>query len=153
MNHLEGTKTVAKVSVAVAANATHSHEIDTYGADYAIVDVVYSAFTASTSSYASVLKLQQSNTSGSGQADITGYSITAGAGSTTGSTGAIARFNVDMRGKQRYLTLVTTPGNAATVATVAHLGKLEDMPITAAAMGVNDVAPAVPTINKQFQTY
>lgn len=152
MNHLEGTKTVAKVGVAVAANATHSHEIDTLGADYASIDVVFSAFTATTSSYASVLKLQQSNTSGSGQADVSGFSITAGAGSTTGGTGAVARFNVDLRGKQRYLTVVATPGNAATISTVARLGKQEDMPITAAAMGVNDVVPSV-TINRQFQTY
>jgi hypothetical protein len=152
VNHLEGTKTVAKVSVAVAANATHSHEIDTLGADYASIDVVFSAFTAATTSYASVLKLQQSNTSGSGQADVSGFTITAGAGSTTGGTGAVARFNVDLRGKSRYLTVVTTPGNAATIATVARLGKQEDMPITAADMGVNNVVPSV-TINRQFQTY
>lgn len=152
MNHLEGTKTVAKVSVAVAANATHSHEIDTLGADYASIDVVFSAFTAATTSYASVLKLQQSDVSGSGQADVSGYTITAGAGSTTGGTGAVARFNVDLRGKKRYLTVVTTPGNAATVASVARLGKQEEMPITAADMGVNNVVPSV-TVNKQFQTY
>ena len=152
MNHIEGTKTVAKVSVAVAANATHSHEIDTLGADYASIDVVFSQFTAATTSYASVLKLQQSDTAGSGQADVSGYTITAGAGATTGGTGAVARFNVDMRGKKRYLTVVTTPGNAATVASVARLSKLEDMPITAADMGVNNVVPSV-TINKQFQTY
>lgn len=77
MNHLEGSKTLAKVSVAVATNATHSHEIDTYGADYASIDVVFSAFSATTSAYASVLKVQESNSSGSGQTDISGYSITA----------------------------------------------------------------------------
>jgi len=152
VNHIEGTKTVAKVSVAVAATATHSHEIDTLGADYVSIDVVYSAFTAATTSYASVLKVRESDASGSGQADVSGYTITAGAGATTGSTGAVARFNVDMRGRKRYLTVVTTPGNAATIATVARLSKMEDMPITAAAMGVNDVVP-VATINKQFQTY
>lgn len=152
MNHIEGTKTVAKVSVAVATNATHSHEIDTLGANYASIDVVFSAFTAATASYASVLKVQQSDTAGSGQVDVSGYTITAGAGSTTGGTGAVARFNVDLRGKKRYLTVVATPGNSATVASVARLSKLEDLPITAAAMGVSDVVP-VATINKQFQTY
>ena len=152
MNHLEGTKTVAKVSVAVAANATHSHEIDTYGADSASIDVVFSAFTAATSSYASVLKVQESNVSGSGQADVTGMSITASAGATTGNAGAVARFNVDMRGRKRYLTVVVSPGNASTIATVARLGKLEDMPYTAAAAGVNDMVPAI-VVNKQFNTY
>ena len=152
MNHLEGTKTVAKVSVAVAANATHSHEIDTYGADSASIDVVFSAFTAATSSYASVLKVQESNVSGSGQADVTGMSITASAGATTGNAGAVARFNVDMRGRKRYLTVVVSPGNASTIATVARLGKMEDMPYTAAAAGVNDMVPAI-VVNKQFNTY
>lgn len=152
MNHLEGSKTLAKVSVAVATNATHSHEIDTYGADYASIDVVFSAFSATTSAYASVLKVQESNSSGSGQTDISGYSITAGAGATTGNTGAVARFNIDVRGRKRYLTVVATPGNAATVATVARLDKLEDMPYTAAGMGVNNVVPSV-TPNQQFNTY
>ena len=138
MNHLEGTKTVAKVTASVAATATHSHEIDTYGYDYASIDVVYSPFTAATSAYASVLKLQQSDSSGSAQVDISTFTVSAGAGSTTGaSVGAVARFNVDVRGKKRYLTLVTSPGNTVAVATVAHLSKGEDMPITASAAGVN----------------
>lgn len=141
MNHLEGTKTSAKITASVAANATHSHEIDTYGADYASIDVVFSNFTAATSSYASVLKVQQSDTSGSGQTDLTGFTVTgAGAGRTTGVgvNGAVCRFNVDLRGKKRYLTVVTTPGNAAGVATVARLAKMEDMPTTAGAAGVDN---------------
>ena len=57
-----------------------------------------------------------------------------------------------MRGRKRYLTVVASPGNAATIATVARLGKMEDMPYTAAAAGVNDMVPAV-VVNKQFNTY
>jgi hypothetical protein len=138
MNHLEGTKTAAKISASVATSATHSHEIDTYGYDYASIDVVYSPFSAATTAYASVLKLQQSDSAGSAQVDVTGFTVTAGAGSTTGaSVGAVARFNVDLRGKKRYLTVVTTPGNSVAVASVARLSKGEDMPITASAAGVN----------------
>lgn len=140
MNHLEGTKTSAKISAAVAVNATHSHEIDTYGADYVSIDVVFSNFTSAASAYASVLKVQQSDTSGSGQADLSGYTVTAGAGRTTGVglNGATCRYNVDMRGKKRYLTVVATPGVPATIATVARLSKMEDMPTTAAAAGVDN---------------
>jgi hypothetical protein len=139
VNHLEGTKTVAKLSASVATSATHSHEIDTYGYDYASIDVVYSPFATATSAYASVLKLQQSDSSGSAQADVSGFSVAAGAGSTTGaSVGAVARFNVDLRGKKRYLTVVTTPGNSAAVASVARLSKGEEMPTTAAQAGVNN---------------
>ena len=139
MNHLEGTKTVARISPSVAAGATHSAEIDTYGADYVSVDVVYSHFTAATASYATVLKVQQSDTSGSGQADVAGLSVTAGAGRTTGvgATGALARFNIDCRGKKRYLTVVTTPGTPAAVASVARLSKIEDMPTEKTAAGVD----------------
>ena len=139
MNHLEGTKTVARISPSVAAGATHSAEIDTYGADYVSVDVVYSHFTAATTSYATVLKVQQSDTAGSGQVDVSGLSVVAGAGRTTGvgATGALARFNVDCRGKKRYLTVVTTPGNPAAVATVARLSKIEDMPVEKNAAGVD----------------
>lgn len=140
MNHLEGTKTSARITASVAANATHSHEIDTYGADYASIDVVFSHFTAATSSYASVLKVQQSDVSGSGQTDLSGFAVTAGAGRTTGVgiNGATCRFNVDLRGKRRYLTVVATPGTPAGIATVARLSKMEDMPTKASDAGVDN---------------
>ena len=139
MNHNEGTKTSAKITASVAVDATHSHEIDTYGADYVSIDVVYSHFTAATTSYATVLKVRESDSAGSGQADVSGFTITAGAGRTTGVgiNGATCRFNVDCRGKKRYLTVVTTPGKPAGVATVARLSKMEDMPIAATAAGVD----------------
>jgi hypothetical protein len=139
VNHLEGTKTAARISASVAVGATHSHEIDTYGADYVSVDVVYSHFTAAAASYATVLKVQQSDTAGSGQVDVPGLSVVAGAGRTTGVgvNGAVARFNVDCRGKKRYLTVVTTPGQPAAVATVARLSKLEEMPTEKTAAGVD----------------
>ena len=141
MNHASGNKSVTKAAASVAANATHSHEIDCAGFKYASIDVVFSPFTAATSSYASVLKVQESDTAGSGQADITGLSITAGAGSTTGANvGAVARFNVDLRGRKRYLTVVATPGNTVAVVTNARLSKGEQHAVTATESGVNNVA-------------
>jgi hypothetical protein len=141
MNHASGNKSVTKAASSVAASATHSHEIDTLGFKYASIDVIYSPFTAATSSYASVLKVQESDASGSGQADVTGLSITAGAGSTTGANvGAVARFNVDLRGRKRYLTVVTSPGNTVAVVTSARLSKGESHAVTATESGVNNVA-------------
>lgn len=141
MNHASGNKSVTKAAASVAASATHSHEIDTAGFKYASIDVVYSPFTAATSAYASVLKIQESDASGSGQADVTGLSITAGAGSTTGANvGAVARFNVDLRGRKRYLTVVTSPGNTVAVVTSARLSKGEQHAVTATESGVNNVA-------------
>ena len=141
MNHHSGAKSVVKAAASVAASATHSHEIDTAGFKYASIDVIYSPFTAATSSYASVLKVQESDASGSGQADVTGLSITAGAGSTTGaSVGAVARFNIDLRGRKRYLTVVTSPGNTVAVVSAARLSKAEQHATTASEAGVNNVA-------------
>ena len=139
MNHLEGSKTVAKIGVAVAVGATHSHEIDTIGHSHASIDVAFSAFTAAVANYAPVLKLQQSNTSGSGQADIAGLSVTAGAGFAVGGLGGSARFNVDLRGKGRYITVVASPGSVSSVCSIARLSKSQDMPTTAATAGVNNV--------------
>ena len=141
MNFHSGAKSVTKAAASVAANATHSHEIDCAGFRYASIDVVFSPFTAATSSYASVLKVQESDASGSGQADVSGLSITAGAGSTTGANiGAVARFNVDLRGRKRYLTVVTSPGNTVAVVTSARLSKAEQHAVTASEAGVNNVA-------------
>lgn len=141
MNHHSGAKSVTKAASSVAASATHSHEIDTAGFKYASIDVVFSPFTAATSGYASVLKVQESDAAGSGQADVTGLSITAGAGSTTGANvGAVARFNVDLRGRKRYLTVVTSPGNTVAIVTSARLSKGEQHAVTASEAGVNNVA-------------
>ena len=133
MNHASGNKSVTKAAASVAASATHSHEIDTAGFKYASIDVIYSPFTATTAAYASVCKVQESDASGSGQADVTGLSITAGAGSTTGANvGAVARFNVDLRGRKRYLRIAVSTATATndnvTVAAVATLSDLQDAP-------------------------
>jgi hypothetical protein len=139
MNHASGSKSATKAAASVAASATHSHEIDTAGFKYAAIDVVYSPFTAATTSYASVLKVQESDASGSGQADVSGLSVTAGAGSTTGANvGAVARFNVDLRGRKRYLTVVTSPGNTVAIVTNVRLSKAESFPTDATTAGVND---------------
>jgi hypothetical protein len=141
MNHASGNKSVTKAAASVAANATHSHEIDCAGFKYASIDVVFSPFTAATAAYATVLKIQESDASGSGQADVTGLSITAGAGATTGANvGAVARFNVDLRGRKRYLTVVTSPGNTVAVVTNARLSKAESFPTDATTAGVNNYA-------------
>ena len=59
MNHHSGAKSVSKHSASVAASATYTHEIDTLGYKYASIDVLFSPFTASNVSIASVLKVGQ----------------------------------------------------------------------------------------------
>lgn len=136
MNHLEGTKTKVKIAAVSTDGGAFSHEIDTYGADYVSVDVVYSTFTATSSAYATSLKVQESDSSGSGQEDVTGLSVTPTAGATTGNH--VCRFNVDMRGRKRYLTVVANPAKPATVCSVARLSKNEDEPYNATTAGVSN---------------
>lgn len=136
MNHLEGTKTVVKIASVTTDGASFSHEIDTYGADYVSVDVCYSTFTATSAAYSTLLKVQESNVTNSGQTDVPGMTVTAVAGRTTGNH--VARFNVDMRGRKRYLTIVGNPAKPATVASVARLSKIEDEPYDAATAGVSN---------------
>ena len=142
MFYVAATKSDVKAASSVAASATHSHEIDTLGYESLSIDVVFSPFTAATSSAASVLKLQQSDSSGSGQADITGFvggtSFTVGAGSTTGANnGYVARFNLDLRGKKRYVTVLASPGNTVAVSTAARLGRANQAPTDATSANTN----------------
>jgi hypothetical protein len=141
MNHLESTKTVASLGTAdTATNATFTHSIDTLGFDYASIDVVMEASTATTAAVALALKLGQSDTN-SAFADITAF-VGGGSGGftipTTSLTGAsnIVRFNLDMRGKRRYLQVSATPVAASVVCSVARLGKGDVGPVSAAEVGV-----------------
>ena len=114
MNHVAATKSVEKVEASVASSATHSIEIDTLGFSYASIDVAFSPFTAAATAAATVLRLAQSNTSGSGQTNVSGFvggtDFTVAAGSTTGAAvGYSHRFDIDLRGRSRYLTVYATP--------------------------------------------
>ena len=141
MIQIAATKTDARSAASVAASATHSHEIDTLGFEYVSIDVVYSPFTAATSNAAPVLRLTQHDVTGTGQTNISGFvggtDFTVAAGTTTGAAvGHVARFNVDMRGKRRYLTLFTSPGNTVAISSVARLGRAEEAPFSAATKNV-----------------
>lgn len=142
MFHIAASKSDVKAAASVAASATHTHEIDTLGYESCSIDVVFSPFTAATSSAASVLRLRQSDSSGSGQANISGFvggtDFTVGAGSTTGANnGYVARFNLDLRGKKRYITVDASPGNTVAVATVARLGRANQAPTDATSANTN----------------
>lgn len=146
MNNLEGTKTVVKIASVTTDGGAFSHEIDTYGADYVSVDLCYSTFTATSSAYATSLKVQESDVTGTAQTDITGATLTAVAGLTTGNH--VARFNVDMRGRKRYLTVVGNPAKPATVASVARLSKIEDEPYNAATANVSNYVSVAGSVSK-----
>ncbi len=147
MNHVAASKSVSKAEVSVALNATHSVEIDTLGFANASIDVLFSPFTSATgpTTAANVLRVAQSDTSGSGQTNVTGFvagtDFTVGAGVTaTSSVGYAHRFDIDLRGKRRYLTVYATPASTCGIITSCRLSKAEAGPMSASDKGVNTQA-------------
>jgi hypothetical protein len=147
MNHVAATKSVSKAEVAVTSSATHSLEIDTLGFSNASIDVLFSPFTAASPpiTAATVLRVAQSDTSGSGQVNISGFvagtDFTVAAGVTaTASVGYSHRFDIDLRGKRRYLTVFATPASTCGVITSCRLSKAEAGPMSASEKGVNTQA-------------
>ena len=151
MNHGAAQKTVAKAETAVLSSATHSLEIDTLGFEYASIDLVFSPFTsaaATAATAATVIRLAHSDTTGTAaQSNISGFvsgtdfTVAAGATSTSGSaTGYVHRFDVDLRGRRRYLTVYATPVSTVGVITVARLSKAEASPVSASDKGASTQA-------------
>ena len=147
MNHVEASKSVQKAEVSVALTATHSVEIDTLGFNHASIDVLFSPYTSATgpTTAATVLRVAQSDVSGSGQVNVSGMvggtDFTVAAGSTaTASVGYAHRFDVDLRGKKRYLTVFATPASTCGVITTCRLSKGEAGPVSASDKGVSTQA-------------
>ncbi len=141
MNSLETTKTLASLSDDITSSATHSHEIDTLGYKYASIDVCFEKVAAAgtNSAVALVCKLQHGDTTSS-YADLTGYvggtSFTIPTPANT-SADTVVRFDVDLRGRKRYLKVLATGQATGSVYSVARLGKPEDAPDTATEKGAN----------------
>jgi hypothetical protein len=139
MNHLEGTKTVSGSVVATNSSTTAVLRLDTLGYDYASIDVVYGkvAEAGTASAVAQVLTLKQSDLASSAYDTIPGYpTVTLPTGSASTNEGGVVRFDVDMRGKKRYIEVTSSPNTQATVTVVARLGKGEEHPTAAAGKGV-----------------
>lgn len=141
MNHLEGTRTVTGSAVATNSSTTALLRLDTLGHDYASIDVIYGATLAggTNSSVAQVLTLKHSDAATSGYDTISGYPTVAApayaANTASSSVASIIRFDVDMRGKKRYLEVASSPNTLATVTIVARLGKSEEHPTAASGKG------------------
>jgi hypothetical protein len=82
--------------------------------------------------------VQEHDVTATGQTDVTGPRCHCGSwcDDRRGNVGAVARFNVDLRGRKRFLTVVTSPGNTVAVVTSARLSKAEVHGVTAAEVGV-----------------
>lgn len=144
MNHLENSKTVADHTENATAAQTHTLVIDTLGFAYASADVAFEGLTAAgftNQPVATVLKLDESDDNVS-YAPIPAF-VGGGAGGFVIPTprnttdDVVVRFDVDCRGRRRYLRVSATPYTTGTVYTVCRLGKGEDGPDSAEQKGVN----------------
>ena len=145
MNKLQTVKMLNIVPpAAIVDNASFTTtEIDTAGYDYATVVCSLGASDIAMTA----LKMQESDASGSGFADITGHVY----GTSTdidGSTSALPTatddngvftFELDLKGRKRYLDLVATAGDGAAgtyMSALVILSKADEVPTTVSARGL-----------------
>lgn len=135
MNFLENTKTVVGTTVTSSAG-TATLTIDRIGYDYASIDVVVaqSAVAAHTaSSILNVLTLSGGETTTAG-ASIYTVAVPAASNAVTAQP-SVVRFDIDLRGKGRYVKVDATPSQSLATTIVARLGRPEVGPDTASEMG------------------
>jgi hypothetical protein len=138
---MQNNKKRGSIPASVATNATHTLVIDTLGSDQVTIDLNLGTATATTA--ASVLKLAEGATT-SAFDDIPAYTGGTAVSSSVGfviparsatNVSDMVTFNVDMRGRKRYLELEVTPGAVTIMGAVANLGRLKESPTTAAGQG------------------
>ncbi len=145
LQHSKFFQVIAPVAIQDNASWTTT-EIDTLGYNYLTVVVNIGA----TDIAMAALKLQQSDTSGSGFADVTSLDsdgdtdIDGNASTLPTATddNKLFIFQVDLRGKKRYWDLVATAGDgtAGTYASaIAILSKADDAPTSSSDMGAINV--------------
>jgi hypothetical protein len=148
MNDLQVAKYVQVIApAAIVDDASFTtNEIDTLDYDY--LTVVFNL--GATDIAMAALKMQSSDASGSGFADVTGLDCN-GDTDIDGSAAALPSatddnslvvFQVDLRGQKRYFDLVATAGNGSTGSfgsAVAILSKGAVSAVTSAAMGAETV--------------
>jgi hypothetical protein len=119
------------ISVAGGATATDT-EVDTKGFDYAEF-IIMSGLVGANG--VSEITIQESDTSGSGEANITDATFT---DLVDADDNKILCCFLDLRKRKRYLSLVLTNGatNASVMAALVRLSRAEEAPNTAAERGL-----------------
>jgi hypothetical protein len=137
MNFLSSSKTVAKVVDA----GSIALSVDTKGFNHASIDVAYEPVLAAgtASAIATVLRLESSDTNGS-FANLSGFvggtDFTIPTPANTSDT-VVVRFDVDLKGRKRYLNVASTLTTSGGCAAVVRLSKGEAGPVSASDKGVS----------------
>lgn len=148
MIHMQNTKIVNVTVPAVKLDdaSAVTVEIDTIDFDYCTIFCQLGV----TDIAMTVLKVQESDTSGSGMADVTGL-VWGTSSNIAGSTSTLPIatnddtwfvFDIDLKGRKRYLDVVATMDNGTLGGFfVAHaiLSRAKDGPTTAAQRGATEV--------------
>ncbi len=135
MNFIENTKTVVGTTVTSAA-ATATLTIDTLGYAYASVDVIVAVSTTPANTAASILNALSLSGGETTTAGSSIYTVAAPAASAAVTAQpSVVRFDIDLRGKGRYVKVDATPATALATTIVARLSKGEVGPDSASEMG------------------
>jgi hypothetical protein len=138
MNELQTVKlvNVTPPAAAVTAGSFTTAVVDTAGYDYATIVCHFGAIGAAG---VTALKLEQSDVSNSGFEDLAGATFAATGRGPKGEVLAlpadaddnkIYKFEVDMRGRKRYLNLIATAGaNAVFMSAHAVLSRADVAPV------------------------
>lgn len=131
---------VLLAATSLTNGATGTGAIDTLGYDYLSIDLLQTTSNNTTNNL-SVCKLSHSDTT-----DATNYSdITAFVGDGAGGftipvadtqNSQLYKFNLDLRGKKRYIKFTGSPVTTQTLAAIANLFRAEEAPVTATKAGV-----------------
>lgn len=126
------------------ASAT-TNEIDTLGYDYCTIYVQVGA----TDIAVAALKVQESDTSGSGFADISALTASGTTGDgrlpTATDDNKVFAFFIDLRKRKRYLDLVATAGNGSTgtyLSAIAVLSRAKESPSSSTELGLGGMLVA-----------
>lgn len=136
---LPASKTVVAISQASTTNAaTASGNIDRLGYDFAEIDIIMATSNDVTNN-PTVLKLSESDdtvvtnfANVSGFVGDTDFTIP---NAVTNNGPQVVRFNVDLRGRKRYLKVSVSPVTTQLITAVAHLHRGKEAPVSAAEVG------------------
>lgn len=137
-------KQVIAINQASTTNAaTATGNIDTYEFDYATIDIIATTSNDTTNN-PSVLKLAECDTTVvTSFADITAF-VGDGAGGwtipaavTSGDWGV--KFNVDLRGRKRYLRVSISPLTTQSFTAIANLFRGDELPVNSTKAGVKAI--------------
>jgi hypothetical protein len=136
VNFLENSKTVVGTTVTSAAG-TATLTIDRLGFDYASIDVVVAVSATPANTAASILNVLTLSGGDTTTAGTSIYTVAApSASAAVTSQPSVVRFDIDLRGKGRYVKVDATPATSLATTIVARLGKGEIGIDSASEMGV-----------------